>query len=178
MLCCKRKLFTIYLLSIADVLWQSGVIMENCSVNNKEYMNTLNFIREYFETYVTNEGLMNYGHSRDAYNFVEKLIEICPKLVDSGAAYKLLYEQPTYNIMNACFQELSHIYSNAMSYCNHFFTYSEMYVRLSRLIRMREITKCNEWITDMKNAKFFFDSDPRYQGYDTESSLSSLSDIE
>ena len=80
--------------------------------------------------------------------------------------------------MNAGFQELSHIYSNAMSYCNHFFTYSEMYVRLSRLIRMREITKCNEWITDMKNAKFFFDSDPRYQGYDTESSLSSLSDIE
>ena len=43
---------------------------------------------------------MNKGHSRDAYNFVEKLVESCPKLVDSGAAYKLLYEQPTYDIMN------------------------------------------------------------------------------
>ena len=42
---------------------------------------------------------MNNGHSRDAYNFVEKLVEFCPKLVDSGAAYKLLYEQPKFMIL-------------------------------------------------------------------------------
>ena len=62
-----------YLLSITDVLWQSGLVMKNCRTNSKEYMKTLSFIREYFETQVTNEGLMNYGHSRDTYNFVEKL---------------------------------------------------------------------------------------------------------
>ena len=79
---------------------------------------------------------MSNGHSRDAYNFVEKLIEFCPKLVDSGAAYKLLYEQPTYDIMNTYFQELSRIYTDAILFCDHFLlTRRCMFVCLGRIER-------------------------------------------
>ena len=170
-----------YPLLIAEMLWHSDVYMSKRGRNRVEYMRSLNLIRQYFENYVISEGLMNYSHSKLAYTLTSRLVEISPKLIDCGVVYRKLYEQPTLDIMNDYFECLAKVYTNAPLYCDYFFTLSEMYIRLSRLIRAGKLTECKDWIHDMKDATMIFESDPRYtqndDDYDTDSTLSSLSDI-